>query len=321
MLMDYLIKKILQHPDRDKFFFILDKRYKCPDELTGNFIVIDGSLRERKKVYIQYKKRLTKVFCFANIPPPIKLPVEVYTYLHNPKLLEASANKFNKKYWLLYAKYRVIRYYRKNTDFFVVQTNEMAKKLLGLKLKKKGRCLIIPFYDIEKYEKNKVPFIDKSATDFAFISTPSFHKNYPRLLAAWEDLYEKKITPTLHVTIDNTAPELLHKVKEMQAKGIKIINYGFIDPLSLYNSCAFLIFPSFTESFGLPLIEAVTCNMKVLAPNLAYVKDVIEPSLMFDTYSVQSISAAVVTTLNNELPVSKVVATDDIDKLLALLTE
>jgi len=36
------------------------------------------------------KKKFSKVFCFANTPPPVKMSVPVYTYSHNQKLFAAD---------------------------------------------------------------------------------------------------------------------------------------------------------------------------------------------------------------------------------------
>jgi glycosyltransferase involved in cell wall biosynthesis len=98
-----------------------------------------------------------------------------------------------------------------------------------------------------------------------FISNPSPQKNYPKLLDAWAYLLEKKITPMLHVTIDDTAPQLISRVHELNALGARIKNHVYLDPRDLYFNCPYLIFPSVTESFGLPLIEATDSGMKVLA--------------------------------------------------------
>ena len=87
VLLQYLIEKVLEHPKKDDFFFLLDPRFDIPTGLTTNYVVIPNKLSERIKFYRQHRKDYSKVFCFANTPPPLKLKVPVYTYSHNQKLL------------------------------------------------------------------------------------------------------------------------------------------------------------------------------------------------------------------------------------------
>ena len=61
----------------------------------------------------------------------------------------------------------------------------------------------------------------------------------------------------------------------------------------LYLSSRALIYPSLSESFGLPLIEAKIFNLPILASELDFVRDVCSPVFSFDPNSPLSISNAV----------------------------
>ena len=319
VLLQYLIEKILAHPRGKDFFFLLDPRFERPASLTGNYLVIPNKLKDRIIFYKEHKNNYSKVFCFANTPPPVKMKVPVYTYSHNQKLLEAPKQRFNRAYWRLYLKYLVIKLYNNNTDYYIVQTPHMVEELLGTGLKNAAHCLQIPFYDAEKYKGATLPFEQRPGNEFAFVSTPSPQKNYPTLLDAWEHLHSMGHTPGLHITIDHTAPGLLARVNEMKANGIRIYNYEYIDPRELYFKYRYLVCPSVMESFGLPLIESVESGMKVLAPDLPYVYDVIKPSLTFNPWDKTSIADAVIKAMNSELPSPVVVTQNEVDKLIALL--
>ena len=54
-----------------------------------------------------------------------------------------------------------------------------------------------------------------------------------------------------------------------------------------------LIYPSLFESFGMPIIEARSFNLPVLASELDYVRDLIDPEGSFDPNSPVSIARAV----------------------------
>lgn len=319
VLLQYLIEKILSQPRKEQFFFLLDPRFDKPSVLVDNYAVIPNKMSERIRFYKEHKSKFTKVFCFANTPPPVKLNVPVYTYFHNQKLLEAPGKKFTKMYFSQYLKYLVVKQYNKNTDFYIVQTPHMVAAITGLGLKDTAHCLTIPFYDSEKYKTGYKLFNERPKDEFVFISNPSPQKNYPLLLDAWEYLLEKGIKPRLHVTIDDTAPHFISRVNELNARGAKIVNHVYLDPRELYFNCPYLIFPSIVESFGLPLIEAVDSGMKVIASDLPYVHDVVVPSLTFDPYNKMSIADAVMKALDRDLPFPKIVTNNEIDKLIELL--
>ncbi|MCW3122924.1 MAG: glycosyltransferase family 1 protein [Flavipsychrobacter sp.] len=319
VLLQYLIEQILAHPKKENVFFLLDPRFDKPAILTKNFTIINNKLSDRIKFYKQHKSDYTKVFCFANTPPPVKLGVPVYTYFHNQKLLEAPQQKLNPKFLKLYLKYLIVKLYNKNTDAYIVQTPHMVEELVHVGLKDKAHCLTIPFYDDRKYKVAHPAFQSRVKDEFVFISNPSPQKNYPTLLDAWEYLLKKGHTPKLHVTIDATGPQFLARVNELNAKGARIINHVYVDPRELYFSCPYLIFPSIMESFGLPLIEAADSGMKILASDLPYVHDVVVPSLTFKPYDKVSIADAVLKALNTSLPFPELVTGNRIGDLLNVI--
>ena len=61
----------------------------------------------------------------------------------------------------------------------------------------------------------------------------------------------------------------------------------------LYKKSAALIFPSKFESFGLPIIEAIQAGLPILAPEVDYVRDLIDPAQTFDPASAISIARSV----------------------------
>ena len=88
----------------------------------------------------------------------------------------------------------------------------------------------------------------------------------------------------------------------------------------LYNSCEFAIYPSLLESFGLPLIEAANHGCKVIASNLPYVHEIVEPSQTFDPYSTESISNAILNAIDtDDLPKTKVLVENKLDNFIEFI--
>ena len=61
----------------------------------------------------------------------------------------------------------------------------------------------------------------------------------------------------------------------------------------LYGEVRALIYPSRLESLGLPLIEARAAGLPILAAELDYVRDAVDPEECFDPDSALSIARAV----------------------------
>ena len=83
---------------------------------------------------------------------------------------------------------------------------------------------------------------------------------------------------------------------------LNIHNLGYMsrsDIMQTYSHSRALIYPSFSESLGLPLIEAHRCNVPIIAPELDFVRDVCSPAETFDPHSPTSIARAVQRFLGN----------------------
>ena len=107
---------------------------------------------------------------------------------------------------------------------------------------------------------------------------------------------EENIYPKLILTIDkNTSLHSSIKAKaEKFGLNIDIIpNLERKKILNLYKKSTALIFPSFFESYGLPLVEANHYKLPVIASELDYVRDILDPVETFDPNSAKSISRSV----------------------------
>ena len=86
-------------------------------------------------------------------------------------------------------------------------------------------------------------------------------------------------------------PQILYLIQS----GVPIIDIGFVSENDLtahYLNADVIIFPSLYESFGLGLIEATKFNLPIMASNLPYVFEVVEPNITFDPTSSQDIYTA-----------------------------
>ena len=139
------------------------------------------------------------------------------------------------------------------------------------------------------------------------------HKNHVRLLEAWKLLHESGVCVQLHLTVNNNCG-VLQKITQLQKAGVPIVNHGEITPSrlsTLYESCTALIYPSYLESFGLPLLEATAMGLPIIASEMDYVRDVVVPAETFDPHSAVSISRAVRRFLSLPEPQLKTISSAD----------
>ncbi len=280
---------------------ILDRRLVMPECLSDEVksIYVKSSLMSRIVAEYQLVKLATKtdvVFCFGNLPPILRLNSEVVLFIQNRYLVNnMPLNGFSLKYKLRIILERIwLKSCISNADRIIVQTNSM-KNLVWRSLKRKSE--VIPFYTFNKITSYDSKVCNKKY-DFIYVATGEPQKNHYNLLKAWEILAEEKIFPSLCLTLSyEKYPSLVNYINDASKKnGLNVENVtekAFQEMNFLYKSSGALIYPSTLESLGLPLIEAEQAGIPIIASELDYVRDIVEPHETFDPCSPLSISRAV----------------------------
>ena len=243
------------------------------------------------------------VLCFGNLPPLFRLHGHVTVFLQNRYLIDnVKPNQFPLKIRLRLAVERFWLSIRMvNVDEFVVQTPSMKKLLEALTEKP---VHILPFIARhEEYARKARKAADTNVNkptvfDFLYVASGEPHKNHRRLIEAWCLLAKQGVFPSLRLTFDEASFPDLHAFleKTVAQYGLNIQNVGglpYEQILESYKKARALIYPSTFESLGLPLIEARQAGLSILAPELDYVRDVIDPEESFDSSSATSIARAV----------------------------
>jgi len=243
------------------------------------------------------------VLCFHGLPPLFSLRGRVVVFLQNRILV----NQKRIGGYLLRTKVRLmlerwlLSTFSHHVDKFIVQTPSMAqdvKKILGSDID----IVVLPFSDSMNFESYALP----KQFDFIYVAGDEAHKNHKTLIETWRLLSDVGMMPSLALTlpVDSTlAREIeIYKTKHK----LNISNLGtlkFSEISCVYRSSSALIYPSTTESLGLPLIEASQHGLPILAPEMDYVRDVVQPVQTFDPYSSVSIARAVMRFLGQPEPI------------------
>ena len=132
------------------------------------------------------------------------------------------------------------------------------------------------------------------------------HKNLPRLIEAFAALkadirskYQLVFGGRIHIV-----PHLKGIAKFNRLGDNDLIFTGYVsneDLLQIYNICQIVVFPSWHEGFGLPVLEAMSCGTPVICGNRSSLPEVIGlEEAMFDPFDVKSISAKMSQALEDE---------------------
>ncbi|MGV0947256.1 glycosyltransferase [Empedobacter falsenii] len=322
VLLDYLVKKFEQSDLQ--VFYLFDKR------LEGSYTTIKGdnhvlfleaSIKDRKQFYKTNKNNFSKILCFGNLPPNIKLNATVYTYLHQTYYLEFTRNVSFKFKALFMLKRILWKLFSKNTDFWIVQTNLMQKKLLNKIGIPFNRILVLPFYEINSTKSDK--HLKRKHQSFLYVSNAPIHKNHEFLINGFCKFYDVEKSGSLTLTISKEFPHLLSLIETRKLEGYPIYNVGFVDKeyvSRLFQESEYVVYPSLTESFGLGLIEGIENGCKIIGADLPYTYAVCKPSLVFNPYDVNSLVEALKNTkeYSSILPSIQLVE-NQIDHIIKLL--
>jgi len=301
-LLTALIKAI-----KSEIVLSVDSRMPLPSSMPANFRArqIIPSILARLKAESWLRQAVTKddvVLCFGNLPPLFRLRGRTEVFLQNRYLIEDVPLKGFPLKVRLRLEVERIWFTRNlmNADQFVVQTPTM-KRLLEKRTQGEVPVRVLPFvadpsgYERNLFRSNGVRTID---FDFVYVASGEPHKNHQKLIEAWCLLAEEGVFPSLCLTLDEVRFVSLASFIESKRKyySVKIVNVGVLshdEVLTVYSKSGAAIYPSKFESFGLPLIEARQAGLPVLASELDYVRDALDPEQVFDPESPVSIARAV----------------------------
>jgi hypothetical protein len=243
------------------------------------------------------------LLCFGNIPPFRRSAnYKSIVFLQN-WFLVCDRDQISAHSALIYLRLIVERYLlarlSKNTDLFLVQSESMKRQLQSL----------LPNVSVElaPFSKKPLASVREKIDTYLYPARADKSKNHHNLICAWIELSRLGFYPHLTLTIDpKLYPKLVSWVEEVGRQyDLNILNVGFLDApesVELYSTSPCIIFPSFFESYGLPLVEASVLGLDIIAPELDYVRDVSVPVQTFDPTSPISIARAVLRHRNIDIP-------------------
>lgn len=288
--------------------FVLDARVASivDDYALKNVTFIEPNLISRLKgeLYIRkISKQHESIFCFHGLPPIFLsgLDCNVLVYLQNRHYinrLSLNGNGFKHFIKLAFEK-AVFNLFSYKVEEYFVQSRSMKRDSENNRFLRGKKVSVAPFFCMSsEFDDNEISF---KVNDFIYVADANDHKNHMRLLEAWKMLSQKDVYPTLSLTLSEENKYNSYIQELINFHGCKILYLGVLsheEVLLAYLKSRFLIYPSLVESFGLPLIEANKLGLPIVAGELDYVRDVVNPIQTFNPESATSICLAVLRALD-----------------------
>ena len=296
--------------NNEEIYYFLDERLKNKYNLkNSSFVSKFLVLRLIHILYLSFKLKKNDHLIFLNGLPPI------FKFKCNISVVFQNANLFREFYNISFTKWlfskdslRFLFFYfgKKNVNSWYV-FSPTARNMLNKHIKKYINVKVINIYN--EY-KDIVSLNKTSEAEYDFIYPASFmeHKNHKMLINILILLSKKKIFPKVLFTLDPNDIKKIN-IEELKNKyGIKLYNYYESNQkkfIEIYKKFKSLLYISLNETIGLPIIEANKYGLFIIAPELEYSKQFINPDITFDINSEKELSLIIENCLKNNFDIEK----------------
>ena len=165
----------------------------------------------------------------------------------------------------------------KRAERVTVQTHALAD-MISRQIPGAGNKLTViphgPGYLNGRHDYPATPPSAGQGLEIAYVTKYGVQKNFGVLFRALRRLTESKVSVRLHLTIDPGHQDGRRVARHAAAEGVEghIVWHGELDREAvsrLYASAHVFVYPSICESFGFPLVEALSFSLPVVAADTA----------------------------------------------------
>jgi len=320
--------KNLQELDHENEYFIFVK----PDEdrsvlkETSNFKIIEleggpyptweqFALPKAAKKYgcdVLHCTSNTAPF-FTDIPLITILHDIIYMESSYLKILTSSASSYQ-KFGNIYRKLIVPRVVKKSKKIATVSHFEKNRigEFFGIKGNNKLEAIYNGVSEHFKEITNKEELQRVKAKYnlpekyFFFLGNTDPKKNTRGTLKAFSDFLKQTKSDYKLVMLDYDQTELNKLLIDINDTNLinHIVLTGYVintDLPAIYSQCDVFLYPSLRESFGIPMLEAMSCNVPVITSNTSSMPEIAgDAALIINPFNPEEITQGLIEILNNE---------------------
>jgi hypothetical protein len=270
--------------------FFIDSRLKNKN-ITRNYIIIYiKRLINEILIKLKYDKDYSFVY-LSGLPPLFRFKNLVYCVFQNANIFYYPEKNFLS--WLFsldFIRYLYFKLFSSNADTWLVLSSQSKNILIknGIKEYLIKTVNILPKYK-KFFKKNK----RKKIYDLIYPASYLKHKNHKNLIKGLIILSKRNIYPkVLFVNNINEKFKYSNLINQFKLK-IFFKSYSLSKIKYAYSASKALIFPSFNETFGLPLIESNFFGLSIISADLPYAYEFVQPNYTFDPNNSASIAKAI----------------------------
>ena len=250
---------------------------------------------------------------FTDIPLITILHDIIYMESSYLKILKSSASAYQ-KFGNIYRKLVVPRVVKKSKKVITVSHFEKNRigEFFGIKGDKKLDAIYNGVSEHFKPVSNKEELLRvKNAYHlpdkfFFFLGNTDPKKNTKGTLKAFSDFLKQSNSDYKLVMLDYDKIELNKLLLEINDVNLinQIVLTGYVvntDLPAIYSQCAFFLYPSLRESFGIPMLEAMSCNVPVITSNTSSMPEVAaDAAHIINPFQPQEITDGIIKILNDD---------------------
>tara|TARA_R110002126_G_scaffold129572_2_gene272443 strand:+ start:16131 stop:17291 length:1161 start_codon:yes stop_codon:yes gene_type:complete len=250
---------------------------------------------------------------FTNIPLITILHDIIYMESSYLKILTSSASTYQ-KFGNIYRKLVVPRVVKKSQK--VITVSHFEKNRIGEFFGIKGNRKLDAIYNgvsahfkpiTDKKElkrvKDKYQLPDQF---FFFLGNTDPKKNTKGTLQAFSAFLKETGSNHKLVMLDYDQTELTKLLNEIKNPALidSILLTGYVintDLPAIYAQCDVFLYPSLRESFGIPMLEAMSCNVPVITSNTSSMPEVADDAAhIIDPFKPEEITQGIIKIVNDE---------------------
>jgi len=292
------------------------------DELN-NVKIISSSWAEKSGFHLRYwyENYLVKLtqtlginllYSLTNYLPKHKLSIPSLLLVqhagHFSKLFDELTTKdmsfLQKKMWQY--KKQWVRKSVSNATEVTVQTKALAKEI-----NRENHLTVISHGPGLSFRPKHTSSLNPNKPVLGYVTKYGVQKNFSVLIETVKTLCDSGLNPQLILTLDENRPEVVEVMSEIAAAGIQdhVKNYGEVDQKdiqNIYHEIDIFVFPSLVESFGMPLLEAMSAGLPIVAADTLVNREILgKNAQLFSPHDASDLAEKLSFVTSNEMNFNK----------------
>jgi len=313
------LKNITEQHSEHEFYFLFDRPYNKEFIFSKNITPIIAAPPTRHPFlwYFWFEHRIPKILKklqadiflspdgYLSLNRDIKSIAVIHdiNFAHQPKDLPFFTSKYLNYYFPKFAKkanrIATVSEYSKQD---IAKTYDINPDLIDV-VYNGSNSIYKPISEIDKKNiKNQYTY---GCNYFIFVGNLSPRKNLPRLFLAFDKFKKQTNSDFKLIIVGNKMfkNSELYNIHSNMEFGNDIIFTGRLSPENLHKvlaSAFAMTFVPYFEGFGIPIIEAMNCDVPVITSNTTSMPEVAgDACIIIDPFSVDSITEGIVKIYNN----------------------